>query len=151
MHAHQEEPSLDASEAVEHDRIRGLPGLFERGLRGLDAALGTGMSVGISAQVLRERIANLATTTYAFALGASWTPARWVNVQFGNGKQFVGNGYRSVLLSDNAFNYPYLKFSFLSHNNRWQYTTFHAKLTELQRYLLLMLLTWVLSTRWTWS
>ncbi|MCB0785963.1 MAG: hypothetical protein KDC02_17380, partial [Flavobacteriales bacterium] len=71
---------------------------------------------------------------FAFATGNfSWTPARWLNVQFGNGKHFVGNGYRSMLLSDNAFNYPYLKFSLLSGDGRWQYTTFHAKLTELQR------------------
>lgn len=40
--------SLDSAESGEHDRIRALPGLFERGLRGLDAALNTGMSVGIA-------------------------------------------------------------------------------------------------------
>jgi len=30
-------------------------------------------------------------------------------VQFGHGKNFIGDGYRSLLLSDNTFNYPYLK------------------------------------------
>jgi hypothetical protein len=29
--------------------------------------------------------------------------------QFGHGKNFLGDGYRSLLLSDNAFNYPFLK------------------------------------------
>ena len=29
--------------------------------------------------------------------------------QFGHGKNFIGDGYRSLLLSDNAFNYPFLK------------------------------------------
>jgi len=29
--------------------------------------------------------------------------------QFGHGKNFFGDGYRSLLLSDNAFNYPFLK------------------------------------------
>ena len=38
-----------------------------------------------------------------------------------------------MLLSDNTLNYPYLKFSLLSPDGRWQYTTFHAKLNELQR------------------
>lgn len=71
---------------------------------------------------------------FAFASGnVSWTPSEWLNIQFGNGKHFVGNGYRSVLLSDNAFNYPYLKFSLQSNNRKWQYTTFHAKLQRLQR------------------
>jgi hypothetical protein len=29
--------------------------------------------------------------------------------QFGHGKNFLGDGYRSLLLSDNTFNYPFLK------------------------------------------
>lgn len=40
--------SLDSSDAATHDKIRGLPGLFERGVRGIGVALKTGMSVGIS-------------------------------------------------------------------------------------------------------
>ncbi len=57
----------------------------------------------------------------------SWTPQRWLNVQFGNGRHFVGNGYRSMLLSDNTFPYPYLKFSALTTDQRFQYTTINAK------------------------
>ena len=30
-------------------------------------------------------------------------------LQFGHGKHFIGDGYRSLLLSDNTFNYPYLR------------------------------------------
>ena len=33
------------------------------------------------------------------------------NVQIGHYKHFIGEGYRSLLLSDNAFNYPYLKLT----------------------------------------
>ena len=29
--------------------------------------------------------------------------------QFGHGKHFIGDGYRSLLLSDNTFNYPFLR------------------------------------------
>ncbi|QQR85044.1 MAG: hypothetical protein IPJ76_10470 [Flavobacteriales bacterium] len=58
----------------------------------------------------------------------SWSPRRWVNVQFGHGKHFVGNGYRSVLLSDNAFNYPYLKHSWLLFKDRVQYSSIMSKL-----------------------
>ena len=58
----------------------------------------------------------------------SWTPRHFANVQFGHGKHFVGNGYRSVLLSDNAFNYPFLKMSWLLFKDRIQYSTIYAKL-----------------------
>ncbi|MCB0769317.1 MAG: hypothetical protein KDC00_02800 [Flavobacteriales bacterium] len=58
----------------------------------------------------------------------SYSPAKWLNVQFGHGKHFVGHGYRSVLLSDHAIVAPYLKFSLLSNNERFQYSTWSSKL-----------------------
>ena len=58
----------------------------------------------------------------------SYSPTAWLNIQFGHGKHFVGHGYRSILLSDNALNTPYLQFSVLPTNKRWQYTTWHNKL-----------------------
>ena len=49
---------------------------------------------------------------YGYANGyVSYTPTRYLNVQAGHGKNFIGDGYRSLLLSDNAFNYPYLKLT----------------------------------------
>ncbi len=35
-----------------------------------------------------------------------------IKIQLGNGKHFIGDGYRSLLLSDNSFSYPYLKLNF---------------------------------------
>jgi hypothetical protein len=58
----------------------------------------------------------------------SYSPVRWLNVQLGHGKHFVGHGYRSVLLSDHAITAPYLKFSAMTNDRRWQYTTWHTKL-----------------------
>lgn len=58
----------------------------------------------------------------------SYSPTAWLNIQFGHGKHYVGHGYRSVLLSDNSLNTPYLQFSVLPANKRWQYTTWHTKL-----------------------
>ncbi|WP_256003235.1 hypothetical protein [Pedobacter deserti] len=47
---------------------------------------------------------------YAYSGGTlSYTPSRYVNFQLGYDKNFIGDGYRSLLLSDNAFNYPFLK------------------------------------------
>ena len=36
---------------------------------------------------------------------------KFVTLDFGNGKQFIGDGYRSLLLSDVASSYPYLKLT----------------------------------------
>jgi hypothetical protein len=41
----------------------------------------------------------------------SYTPSKYFNIQFGAGKNFIGDGYRSLLLSDNSFNYPFLKLT----------------------------------------
>jgi len=77
------------------------------------------------------RIKNFDTRglDFAWAMGnVSWTPINWLNVQLGQGRHFVGNGYRSMLLSDNTFSYPYVKLSALSTNKRFSYSTIHAKL-----------------------
>jgi len=47
---------------------------------------------------------------YAMSSGyVSYRPSKMFVVQFGHGKHFIGDGYRSLLLSDNTFNYPYLR------------------------------------------
>lgn len=47
---------------------------------------------------------------YSSAL-ISYSPNRFLNFQLGYGKNFIGDGYRSMLLSDNSFNYPFLKIT----------------------------------------
>ena len=39
----------------------------------------------------------------------SYTPNKFLNVQFGHGKNFIGDGYRSLFLSDVSSPYPFLK------------------------------------------
>ena len=47
---------------------------------------------------------------YAFANAyLSYTPSEIFDFQLGHGKHFIGDGYRSILLSDNAHNYQYFK------------------------------------------
>ena len=41
----------------------------------------------------------------------SYSPSPYFNFQLGQGKNFFGNGYRSLLLSDVANNYPFFKIS----------------------------------------
>ena len=41
----------------------------------------------------------------------SYSPNKHFNFQIGNDKQFFGDGYRSLFLSDNASNNPYLKLT----------------------------------------
>lgn len=53
----------------------------------------------------------------------SYTPSKTFNVQFGHGKTFIGDGYRSLFVSDNASSYPFLKlnttFWKLKYTNTW--------------------------------
>ncbi len=69
---------------------------------------------------------------YAFSSGfISYHPFKNFNVQAGHGKQKIGHGYRSLLLSDNSFNYPYLRFTQQWFGGRLQYTNIYAVLMNL--------------------
>ncbi len=67
---------------------------------------------------------------YAMASGyVSYSPNKIINIQVGNGKHFVGDGYRSLLLSDNAFNYPYARITTTYKNI--QYTSLYTSFMNL--------------------
>ncbi len=69
---------------------------------------------------------------YAFSSGfVSYQPIKNLNIQFGHGKQKIGHGYRSLLLSDNALNYPYARFTHQWFKGRVQYTNIYAVLMNL--------------------
>lgn len=55
-------------------------------------------------------------------------PVKWFNATLGYGKNFIGDGYRSIMLSDNALAYPYLKFT--ADFWRIQYTCMYAQMTD---------------------
>jgi hypothetical protein len=59
------------------------------------------------------RIKNLnGSFDYNIASGTiSYSLKKYFNFQFGNDKVFIGDGYRSLLFSDNAFNFPFLKIT----------------------------------------
>lgn len=67
---------------------------------------------------------------YAMSGGyLSYTPSKYFNFQLGTGKHFIGEGYRSMLLSDESFNYPFLRIT----TSFWhvKYTNLYAQLQDL--------------------
>lgn len=55
----------------------------------------------------------------------SYSPAKFINIQFGHGKNFIGDGYRSLFLSDVASPSPFLKlntkFWKIKYTNTWMW------------------------------
>ena len=71
---------------------------------------------------------------FAMASGyVSYSPVKTFNIQFGHDKLFIGNGYRSMLLSDNSFNFPFLKLTKTFWENKIQYTAIYASMNSLRR------------------
>lgn len=69
---------------------------------------------------------------YAFSAGfISIQASKNFNIQLGHGKQKIGNGYRSLLLSDNAFNYPYVRFTHQWLKGKLQYQSIYSVLSNL--------------------
>lgn len=59
--------------------------------------------------------------------------SKQIKIQFGHGKHFIGNGYRSLLLSDNSFNYPFLRIQ--TKFGDFEYTNLYAELQDMKNYL----------------
>lgn len=54
------------------------------------------------------------TDAYDFPMAEanlSYTPSKFINLNLGYGKNFIGDGYRSLLLSDGASPHPYFKMN----------------------------------------
>lgn len=78
------------------------------------------------------RAKKFKTNGYDFAMASgyvSYSPVKMINLQVGHGKHFVGDGYRSLLLSDNAFNYPYARITTTYKNI--QYTNLYTSFMNL--------------------
>ncbi len=77
------------------------------------------------------------TQGYDFASASanlSYSPNQHVNFQLGTGKNFVGDGYRSLLLSDASFNTPFWKIiSTFGKKDQFQYTKLNASLSSITR------------------
>jgi hypothetical protein len=66
---------------------------------------------------------------FAVAEGViSWNALPFLNIQFGQGKSFVGEGYRSLLLSDNSYSYPHVKA--IATFGKFQYSMMYAEMMD---------------------
>lgn len=81
----------------------------------------------------------------------SYTPNEFFNFQFGNGKNFIGDGYRSFFLSDVATSYPFLKISTkfwkIKYTNLWMWMDDVRNIasddnTNLKKYVAMHHLSW---------
>ena len=86
----------------------------------------------------------------------SYTPNKFFNFQFGNGKNFIGDGYRSFFLSDVASPYPFLKISTtfwkIKYTNLWMWmddirSTASDDGTNLRKYVAMHHLSWNITKR----
>jgi hypothetical protein len=64
----------------------------------------------IPGQAIDHNIGNTYNWSYLTAV-ASYTPIKYLNITAGRDKTFIGDGYRSLLLSDYAEPYPFLKLT----------------------------------------
>lgn len=70
----------------------------------------------------------------ASSANLSYTPNKHLNFQLGTGKNFIGDGYRSLLLSDASFNYPFWKIiGTFGKKNQFQYTKLNSSLSSITR------------------
>jgi len=66
---------------------------------------------------------------YSSAL-LDYKAGKYLDFQLGYDKNFIGDGYRSMLLSDNSFNYPFFKV--VANVGRVQYTTMWAQFLDMK-------------------
>ena len=98
-----------------------FPGYFDRFARSIRPDGGNPAIIpgrGIAKQ------GNNGDLDYPTAEGyVSYASSKYFNLQFGHGKQFIGDGYRSLFLSDNSSFFPYLKlnttFWKIKYTNTW--------------------------------
>jgi hypothetical protein len=70
---------------------------------------------------------------YAYAIGnIIYSPHKKIQLIAGNNAHFIGAGYRSLLLSDNSVNSPYIQTN-IKLSNKFSYVYMRSKLTNLLR------------------
>ncbi len=79
------------------------------------------------------KVTALSTRTFDYSSSTAilhYVPNKYVNTSIGYGKNFIGDGYRSIILSDVAFNYPYFKIT--GTLGKVQYTSIWSQFIDLK-------------------
>jgi hypothetical protein len=82
------------------------------------------------------RVKRLGPANYDFAMSSAYLSYQVIdrlNLTVGHGKHFIGQGYRSHLLSDLAFNYPYLRMNSSWWKGKINYQNLYALYQDLER------------------
>lgn len=88
----------------------------------------------------------------------NYSPNKFFDLEFGQGKHFWGDGYRTFFLSDNAYNYPYLKitakvwkFNYTNLFTNYKYinpVSNHYDINAINKYATYHLLSYNVNKRW---
>ncbi|NQY67110.1 MAG: hypothetical protein HRT72_05220 [Flavobacteriales bacterium] len=107
-------------------------GYIDDHIRGKSATDGYGRLTGIVPGQGRVKAFKEQGFDYAIASSnVTITPNKRWSLSLGNGKHFIGDGYRSLFLSDNASNYPFLSTTLKL--GKLQYTTIYSTLQNYYR------------------
>lgn len=91
-------------------------------------------STGVMPGAGRTKKYKVTGFDYNMSFGSvSYQPWSFLVLQIGYGKHFIGNGYRSLLLSDASFSYPYLKATATWWKDKLQYTAIATTLQNMER------------------
>lgn len=91
----------------------------------------TGASIGLG------RTKGFKSAAFDFSMSTAlitYKPFKNAEIWLGHGKLFVGSGYRSLLLSDHAMNYPHVRLSYGFFENKLRYQVIFASLNTGYRY-----------------
>jgi len=70
---------------------------------------------------------------YAYAIGnIIYAPTSRIKIIVGNNSHFIGAGYRSLLLSDNSINSPYIRTN-IQLSSKWSFVYMRSRLMNLMR------------------
>jgi hypothetical protein len=81
-------------------------------------------------RVYKSRNGDLQESSLNATGQITYAPNKYFQVQLGHGENFIGDGYRSMLLSDNSTFYPYLKVT----TSFWniQYTNLYTSMLDVR-------------------
>ena len=82
------------------------------------------------------RVKPFQTDAYDFAVSTGsvqYQPLHTLTLRIGSERQFIGNGYRSLLWSDAIFPTPFLQFRWIDSQHKWQYSSGFHLLQNLER------------------